>query len=252
MKNNKSKPILACNWKMNPVSLGEVSTLINQYLKIKNEYGGIELITFPPSIYLSYFANTNISFGSQDISQHLSGAFTSEISAPMLLDIKGRYTLIGHSETRQNLSFTDKNIAAKFILALKNNITPVLCIGYNEDKQSQDINLQQILDQILACVSQLEVVHSYESKFMIAYEPVWAIGSGKTPTNQMIFDTVQTIKKFLHESFALVDIPVLYGGSVNDKNIAELKQVSNLDGFLVGGASLNSKQITAIAQILNT
>ena len=247
-----NKYILACNWKMNPDNLTQVQTLINEYQKISLQSDNLEFITFPPSLYLGHFAKTSLKFGNQDVSEHVIGAFTGELSVGMIRDLNAGYVLVGHSETRKNFGYTNQNIGSKFKIAITNDVNPIICVGYDEDASNTNIDLQQILDQIIACLVSLSDIQKYDGKFMIAYEPVWAIGSGKTPTNEMIFETTKAIKDFLQENYALKNVPVLYGGSVNAKNISELKQIKNLDGFLVGGASLKIEEIGAMAENLNS
>lgn len=219
--------LIVANFKMNLLNED-----INSYIKeIKNNH--LENVVFCPSnIYLKDFIGEGLNTGSQSVAFQEKGAYTGEISALQLKSIGVQYAIVGHSERR--MLFNDDNyVNDKLKMCLNNDIIPIVCIGEKEEEKNikEDILINQI-NIVFNGVNNLE-------KVIIAYEPIWAIGTGLIPTNQEIEDTITFIKRYIKEKYNF-NIKVLYGGSINNKNINILEQVNNLDGYLVGGSSLNA------------
>ena len=174
-----------------------------------------------------------------------NGAYTGDISASQLKSIGVKYTLVGHSERRKYYHDSDY-VNKKIICAINNDITPILCIG--ETKEERDNNLTNIrlkeeIDKAFNNISNL-------SNIIIAYEPLWSIGTGLIPTNNEIFETISYIKEYVKSQYNF-DVKVLYGGSVNNNNILELESVNNIDGYLVGGCSLDTNKFLDLINKIN-
>ena len=198
----------------------------------------------PPISHLSELENLlNFGFlGSQDISRFNDGAKTGDISADMVIDKGCKFSILGHSERREFYNETNKDVSEKLIICLEKNILPVICIGesledYNAGKTLEVLEMQ--LKDIFTSISTKKTV-------VIAYEPVWAIGSGKTPTVDEVNNIHQHIKDIVQSIAEIEAISVIYGGSVNCENAKSFFQQTNIDGALIGGASLNGKEFLDI------
>lgn len=194
-------------------------------------------IAFPPIIYLEKFLNNGFTCGVQDISVHKEGAHTGEVSALSATDLGAKYVLLGHSEIRQK-GESDELINKKIKTALNHNLKAILCVGENLEAYNQSQTKEIIKNQISKALKNID------EEIMISYEPVWAIGTGKTPTNNEIEDVVSYIKSLFNYK-----IKVLYGGSVSEKNIETLNQINNLDGFLVGYAATIPSSLRKIIEV---
>jgi len=240
------------NWKMNPSSSDEVSKIIEVIEAESIAVGRSELVILPPSIYLNALqqkqSNIFASLGVQDISDYESGAYTGQLSAAMISNLGLEYALIGHSETRKYQHYTTQDIANKLTQALKYNLTPILCVGYEENPQANEINIEIIKQELSEIITPNRELLANKN-ILIAYEPIWAIGSGITPS----LDSIETVSIFIKKTFQDI-VPteldstanILYGGSVNKDNILELKTITSISGFLIGGASLDIKQIPSL------
>jgi len=195
------------------------------------------IIVALPSVYLSNFKDSNFNLAGQNVSSQSSGAFTSQLSAQMLKDCGAEYCLIGHSETRQYLMETNENIKQKFDQLAQESIQQILCIGEPLEIKEASKTTDYLLEQ-------LELISSDQENIIIAYEPIWAIGTGLTPEIEDIQLAVDCIRGRFNKS-----IKVLYGGSVNSSNAANISAKTDIDGLLVGGASLNPKEFANIAQL---
>jgi len=195
------------------------------------------IIVALPSVYLSNFKDSNFNLAGQNVSNQSSGAFTSQLSAQMLKDCGAEYCLIGHSETRQYLMETNENIKQKFDQLAQESIQQILCIGEPLEIKEASKTTDYLLEQ-------LELISSDQENIIIAYEPIWAIGTGLTPEIEDIQLAVDCIRGRFNKS-----IKVLYGGSVNSSNAANISAKTDIDGLLVGGASLNPKEFAKIAQL---
>lgn len=233
MEKNK---ILALNHKMN-MNLNDLANYIKE-INIDN----YSLVVFPMSIYLPYFLNKKFKIGIQNISSFEEGSYTGEVSAKASKSLGVNYALIGHSERREFLNEDNQDINKKIKMALKYNLKVILCVG----EKSKDEDKEELLSNQLEEAFQ-DVNHF--NKVIIAYEPIWAIGTGVVPTNEEIFETTKFIKdKMLKMTKS--NIKVIYGGSVNDKNIEELNRIENIDGYLVGGASLDFKKVLDMIKVV--
>ncbi len=235
---------LIANWKMNLPPEG-----VERYLA---GVGGadprdVELVIAPPFPFLTQVARCGEGFGvaGQNCSDHESGAFTGEVSPRMLRECGADYVILGHSERRALFHENDALIARKLSLAIRSGLTPVLCIG--EDLQVRDAGhvARHLADQLKeAAVDALEGA----AAVVVAYEPVWAIGTGRNASGEMVAETLVDIRQALARFWPepLAQSPILYGGSVTPDNVDDLVANGTIDGFLVGGASLDSRKFLAI------
>ena len=228
-----SKLVIA-NFKMNG-SKEFIESWAKDFLEEKKSNNRV--VVALPSPYLSNFKENNLNLAGQNVSNQSSGAFTSQLSAQMLKDCGAEYCLIGHSEARQYLMETNDNIKQKFDQLTEESIQPILCIGEPLEIKETSKTTDYLLDQ-------LKLISSDQENIIIAYEPIWAIGTGLTPEMEDIQLAVDCIRGKFNKS-----IKVLYGGSVNSLNAANISAKTDIDGLLVGGASLNPKEFAKIAQL---
>ena len=195
-----------------------------------------KVIVALPTPYLTSFSDCNISIAAQNVSPFDSGSFTSQVSAEMLKDCGIDYCIIGHSESRNLLNETNEDIFNKYNQLSKNSIKPIICVGESMNVREDNQTSSFITDQ-------LNFFSSKDEDVIIAYEPIWAIGSGLIPAVSDINEVCELIKSLV------TNAKILYGGSVNEKNATHLLNNSNIDGLLVGGASLAPKEFANIAQL---
>lgn len=237
------------NWKMNPSSVEQVNQILDAVIAQSNTVGRSELVILPPSIYFNFLQERQstllASIGAQDIAEVSEGAYTGQLSAEMVYNLGIEYALIGHSETRKYQHYTSQNIANKLNQALRYNLTPILCVGYEENPQNNEINIELIKQELYEIIESNRELLSNKTIF-IAYEPIWAIGTGITPSLESIETVSIFIKKTLQDILPTeleTTANILYGGSVNKDNIEELKTLVSIQGLLIGGASLDRNQI---------
>ena len=246
---NKPKTIIA-NWKMNPVSFGEAESLIKTIKNGIQESDNNRIIICPPAVYLSKIkANSNFDLGIQNIFWEDKGAYTGEISAVIAKNLKIKYTIIGHSERRKYLNETDEMVNLKIQSALKNNISPILCIGETLKEKQEDKTSEVIIKQLKSAFNGISNIKYSILNICIAYEPIWAIGTGETPSANEIMSVDLLIKKTisnLYDREIAEKISILYGGSVNSKNAFDFVEKTGMDGLLIGGASLNGSEFVRI------
>jgi triosephosphate isomerase len=235
--------ILAGNWKMNK-SLQEVEAFVLELEKeisgFKSESSSPEIFIAPPFPYLHYL-QTNVSkfginIGAQNCANTENGAFTGEVSASILKSVGCNFVILGHSERRKYFSESDMEIGQKVKLALLNGMVPILCIGETlEERENADF-FSILKKQLFVALNDC----SDSSSLIIAYEPVWAIGTGKTATPSQAQEVHLFIRQILAEKFGKIgkEVPILYGGSCNPSNAKELFSCPDIDGGLIGGASL--------------
>lgn len=243
------KPIIAGNWKLNK-TIYETAQLAAE-IALKANTAEVEVVIAPTAVCLSdakyAIEESHVKLAAQNMYSESSGAFTGEISPDVLNELGVEYVIIGHSERRKIFMETDSMINKKVIVALSKNIKPILCVGETLKQREQDLAEAIVLGQVSAGL--MEVDQQYADKIVIAYEPVWAIGTGKTATkedaNQMCTMIRKELARRYDEDFAS-RVRILYGGSVKASNIKELMEMSNIDGALVGGASLNSDEFAKI------
>lgn len=243
--------VIAGNWKMHrgPVEAAAFFDALNLD-GIPEEH---RLLIFPPSVSLTAAAEApgrdpRVSLGVQNVHWEDEGAFTGEVSAGMARDAGASYALVGHSERRHVFGETDEETSLKVAAARRAGLIPVLCVGETLDERRAGKVDEVVLRQLGAA---LERLRADEGWFMLAYEPVWAIGTGETATPSDAADAHGTLRLRLGEVLGearAADIPILYGGSVKPGNAAELLAAENVDGVLVGGASLDPASFAAIAQ----
>lgn len=228
---------LVCNFKnkLNKEDIIKYSNKLDE-LGIKN----IELVICPSNIYISYFNGDNYNLGVQDISSFIDKTITGEITGEQLKSMGVKYVIVGHSERRIYKNELNIDFINKINNAIENDIKVIYCIGESL-KEKEEGNTYIVLEKEIS-----EVLNNVELKnIIIAYEPVWAIGSGKVPTNEEIKENIEFINKIIKEKYD-TKLKVLYGGSVNKDNIKELNKIKNVDGFLVGGASTNIDSLESI------
>lgn len=247
------KNIIAGNWKMNGSNAANALLIEG----IKSGMGQIkaDVIVFPPSVYLAQIttltSDVNIAVGVQNINIHTSGAYTGEISGGMARDVGCEYTIVGHSERRILYGETNEIVAMKVRTALEADLTPVLCIG-EELADREAGNTHNILQEQISVVVDMLGIEAFQS-IIIAYEPVWAIGTGVVATTEQAQDAHKFVRDLLakHSADIAVNVSILYGGSMNPSNCADLLACADIDGGLVGGASLNAEDFLTICRAVN-
>ncbi len=233
------KPLLVANWKMN----GSLDLLgqMRQALTAQN-YSDVDIAICPPFVFLEHtqhlFKDSQISYGAQDVSDQDYGAFTGQICAKMLSQLACRYVIIGHSERRQYCGETDVLIAAKCKRALDANLIPILCVGEDATQKQRGETAAIVLAQVQTVLESLEADEL--ERLVIAYEPIWAIGTGLAADPVVANEVHGLIRSCVaHYDVATSEvIRILYGGSANDANIREFLLQPNIDGALIGGAAL--------------
>ncbi|WP_215741015.1 triose-phosphate isomerase [Mesomycoplasma hyorhinis] len=229
-----SKTIIIGNWKMNKTftQTKEFFSAFNQlYIENKNKINqNLDFVVALPAINVAAFSKntTKLELAVQNMSQFEKGAYTGEISAQMLLDLNVKYAIIGHSERRQYFKETDLDVNAKTQQAIKNNIIPVVCVGETLEEYEAQKTSQVIEYQLKNSLKDVDL-----SKVIVAYEPIWAIGTGKTATPEQAQQVCKFIRKQTNKN-----LTILYGGSVSQENIEQLLNQADINGALVGGASL--------------
>ena len=246
------KPFVAGNWKMNTDNHTGVS-LAAAIAAGSAEAGGnnVDIAVCPPFVYLEAVCraanSSSVAIGAQDVYYEQKGAFTGEISTSMLKDVGCTYVLCGHSERRHVIGETDELVNKKVIAAINGGLLPILCVGELLEQRQASQTVEVVTRQIRTGLAQLS-----EEKALavtIAYEPVWAIGTGLTATPQQAQEMHEMIRKLLGEIYdeKLAEVSrILYGGSANPGNAAELMAEKDVDGLLVGGASLKAEDFLAI------
>jgi triosephosphate isomerase len=244
------RPFIAGNWKMNLDRVAAVA-LAKDVAQQAAKCDGVDLAVCPPSVYLDAvgkaLAGSKVALGAQNMYHEGNGAFTGELSAAMLLDVGCKYVILGHSERRHILGETDAAINKKVLAALDAGLTPIVCVGEllaeREAGQTSAVIRRQF-DGSLAGLSADNM-----QKIVIAYEPVWAIGTGKVATPQQAEDVHLDLRKIMEERYnptVAQSVRIQYGGSVKPENAAELLGQPDIDGALVGGASLKTAQFMGI------
>lgn len=225
--------LIAANFKMN----GSFS-FIEQWFDAfnKEDTSSNEVIVALPAPYLGMSGNGNVKISAQNVSAKESGAYTSQISVSMIADNNVGYCIIGHSEAREYLNESNEDIKAKYDLLIENKVKPIVCIG--ESLETRESN--ETFDFI---TKQLEHFKNIEDEITFAYEPIWAIGTGLVPSD----DDIEQVVKHIRSHFSQT-VKVLYGGSVKGENASNLLNNLDIDGVLVGGASLNPQEFAKIAQ----
>jgi len=250
-------PVIAGNWKMNKTIVESVS-LVKELKDFIRGIKGVDIVICPPFTSLlavkETINDTNIYMGAQNMHWETKGAFTGEISPLMLKDVGCKYVILGHSERRQYFKETSEEVARKTEVALSGNLIPIVCVGENLEERESGKTESIIEQEINALYPTID--STLAERIIVAYEPIWAIGTGRSSSSK----DANIIIKFIRELFSskygskiAERIRILYGGSVNPKNIDEFMNESDIDGALVGGASLHPlsfSQIVKAAKIL--
>ena len=250
------KPLMAGNWKMNLNHLEAIAvTQKLSYSLEDRDYDAVDVAVIPPFTDLRSVQTLvdgdrlRLTYGAQDLSPEVSGAFTGDISGSMLKKLGCTYVLVGHSERRTIHSESDELVNRKIKAALSNELIPILCIGEELVIREAGTHVKFVIDQLRNCVKGL---HKPDlKKIVIAYEPVWAIGTGRTATPQDAEEVCEGIRKEFSKisNSEIADATrILYGGSVKSSNIVEIMRQPNVDGALVGGASLDPEEFARIAK----
>lgn len=242
------KKYIIANWKMNPETLGQAKKLLNGIIDHTTQKENIELVICPPHVFLCLASEIKgVIFGSQNIFWEDKGAYTGEVSAPMVKDAGARYVIIGHSERRRHLGETDASVSLKIQACLKNKLQPVVCIGENERNQEEEVKKR-------FHAALLGIKKDDLKKIVLVYEPVWAI-SGNSGGAAASFDDALSgllfIRKLLVKMFdtrAANTVRILYGGSVDSGNASVFTRKVGFDGVLVGNASLNKNEFVKLVK----
>ena len=252
MDKAKRKAIIAGNWKMNKTA-SEAAVLVDELIPAVKDATCEVVICTPFTDLVTAVAKTkgtNIHVGAENVHFEKSGAFTGEISADMLVDLGVEYVIVGHSERRKYHPEDDANIVDQVRAVLAAGMQPILCVGESFEERRQGIELDFAVGQVRDVTRDLN--EEQAAKLIVAYEPVWAIGTGMVATPQSAQDAANAIRNDLKTTFGTKvsdSVRILYGGSVTSKNAAELISQPDVDGFLIGGAALDVEELAKIARL---
>lgn len=246
------KPLVVGNWKMN--GLRATNRPLLESLREEGVKVGmaVEIAICPPFVYLadvgSLLQGSAIGWGAQNLSQHEAGAYTGEVAPSMLVDLGCRFVIVGHSERRLLYGETNDIVAEKFVAAQQVDLTPIVCIGESLKEREQGVTEQVVKYQLDAVLQRAGI--SALNKAVIAYEPIWAIGTGRTATPEQAQEVHAFIRTYVaaQDSNVARELLILYGGSVKDSNAAQLLAMPDIDGGLIGGASLKAEEFLTICQ----
>ena len=244
-------PFIAGNWKMYKTA-GEASAFVKEFLPLVAGVKGVEIVLAPPFLSLnvvaSLTAGTNVGAASQNVHFAPEGAYTGEVSPVMVKDAGAKYAIVGHSERRQYFAETDESVNRKVKASLAAGLVPILCLGETLQEREAGKTFGVVERQLRAGFSEIAAVEA--PKVVVAYEPVWAIGTGKTATKEQAQEVHAFLRRTLKELFGdtALAIRILYGGSVKPENISELMAQPDIDGALVGGASLKAASFASIVK----
>jgi len=245
-------PIIAGNWKMHK-TISEAADFVAEFLPLVSETRHTEIALYPAFLSLAKVrettAGTNVRVGAQNMHFEANGAYTGEVSAPMLSELSLDDVILGHSERREYFAETDEQLAKKVTAALNAGLRPVLCVGESDSERESGKTEEKLRRQLTGGLAEVSVEDL--PAIVIAYEPIWAIGTGKTATPQIAQETNALIRRAIAEQYnAKVAglVRILYGGSVKPDNVDELMAQEDIDGALVGGASLDP---AGFARIVN-
>ncbi len=252
MSHSARKTLIAGNWKLNK-TIREAIDLVTLLKRQLGDLQNVDIVVCPPYTALSEAAEilseSDIQLGAQDLYWEEKGAFTGEISGSMIKEAGAQFVIIGHSERRQFFHETNETVNKKTKAALKNNLTPIVCVGEMLSERENGKTFQIIQSQFAGAFSHFTAEEM--KKLVIAYEPVWAIGTGKVATPQQAEEVHAFIRKEISKAFGdevAAGLRILYGGSVKPDNISSLMNEPDIDGALVGGASLEAAQFSDIVK----
>ena len=247
------RTIIAGNWKMHKDRTEAETLVIELAAWARADKGKVEVVIAPPYPFLSssvaQITGTTIGIAAQNCHEEEKGAFTGEVSGAMLKSIAVSHCIVGHSERRQYFGETDAAVGKKIAALLKHDITPIYCCGEKRDERESGRHFDVVTEQMKAALGAL--TNAQLCKVVVAYEPVWAIGTGLTATAQQAQDMHAHIRALLHTHGAEVaeQVPILYGGSCKPDNAAELFACEDVNGGLIGGASLIAEQFIELVRI---
>ncbi|MDD6189261.1 MAG: triose-phosphate isomerase [Clostridiales bacterium] len=255
MNRKYRKTVIAGNWKMNLLP-SDVKPFAE---RLKAEAGRVkfcDVVICAPAVMIpaavKAFRDTRIAVGAQDVSEHDAGAFTGEISAAQLRDAGAKYVIIGHSERRQYHGETDAAVNGKLRAALEAGLTPIVCVGETLSQRETGVSLDMIRAQVKSALYGIPAEKA--RKIIIAYEPIWAIGTGMTATPEQaeeVCGEIRAVFRGMYDARAARAVTIQYGGSMNPANAAELLSQPDIDGGLIGGASLDAEKLLAIINAAN-
>lgn len=245
-------PLIAGNWKMN-TTIPQGVAMVMKLRELVKGAADIEIVIAPPftSIYHLRFlvADTPIKLAGQNLHWEKNGAYTGEVSAEMLKDVGCEYVIIGHSERRQQFNETDELVNKKIFAALMANLKPIVCVGETLEEREKGMTVDIVKRQVKNAFKKLKP--GMIKNLTIAYEPVWAIGTGKNATPEQAEEVHNKLRELLYEEYGMVstnDLRIIYGGSVKPETIDSLMAQPNIDGVLVGGASLKAEDFARIVK----
>ena len=247
------RKLIAGNWKMNGNLVANAALL--QGIKAGLTHAECDIAVCVPAAYFaqcqSELAGSAVAWGGQDISEHVAGAYTGEISGEMTADFGCRYVIVGHSERRSYHHESDQVVASKTVRALQAGLIPIVCVGESLAERESGQTETVVARQIAAVLAGLNA--DQVARVVVAYEPVWAIGTGKTATPQMAQEVHAMLRQRLRAKSAAADsVQILYGGSMKPDNAEELLAMPDIDGGLIGGASLKATDFLAIVRSART
>lgn len=250
MNRKYRKTIIAGNWKMNMLA-SEVKPFIDELKAAMPRTRSCDTVLCVPAplipAMLKAAREAHIGVGGQDVSKFEKGAYTGEVSAEMLSDLGVRYCIVGHSERRQYHGENDMLINSKVKILLEHGISPIICVGESLEQREMDLTMEHIAYQVKAALSGIDATQL--RRCIIAYEPIWAIGTGKTATSAEAQEVCEGIRAEIRKKYGARParaMSILYGGSMNAKNCAELLAMPDIDGGLIGGASLKPQDFATI------
>ena len=256
MNRDLRQTVIAGNWKMNMLASGAKAYADELLPKIGGFEKFCETVICAPFLLLpavaDAFKGSNVAVGAQNMSEQESGAFTGEISASMLTDVGIKYVIIGHSERRAMYGETDETVNKKTIAALNASLKPIVCVGETLEQREMGITFDLVALQVKAAL--YGIAEGLMKNVVIAYEPVWAIGTGKTATPEDAQDVCKAIRDVIatvYNEKVAGATTIQYGGSMNDKNAADLLAKPDIDGGLIGGASLKPESFAVIVNAAN-
>ena len=252
MNKRYRKAIIAGNWKMNMVA-SEVRPFIEALKENMGKSKSCEVVLCTPAVMIpamvKYGKELRVAAGGQDVSKYDKGAYTGEVSASQLADAGAKYCIVGHSERRQYHGEDDMLINAKAKALLGKNIIPIICVGESLEQREMDLTMEYVAYQVKAALSGLDAAQV--RRCVIAYEPIWAIGTGKTASAEQAEEVCEGIRAVIRKIYGARvarTVSILYGGSMNAKNAAELLAQPDIDGGLIGGASLKPVDFSVIVK----
>ena len=243
------QPILAANWKMQKTT-GEAEAFVRSFLPLVKNATEVEVVIAPPFTALervgAALRGSGIHLAAQNVNAEEAGAFTGEIAPGMLADLGCRYTIVGHSERRTLYGETDQIVAAKAAALLAHDVRPIVCVGESLQEREAERTPAVISSQLEGSLAELPL--QWAAEIVIAYEPIWAIGTGRTATPEMAQEVHAMIRERLRARFGAPgdEIRIQYGGSVKPENVRDLMGQADIDGALVGGASLDPESFSKI------